>query len=101
MAVYKMYGFFLFQLEIQYGCIYKKVRFNIGPNEKFLWNYKLDWHQIVHEYSLDVGFYEFCRKIPFRKIFILQEEKRTDRQNQIFQEFKKRTARAHNTMDEK
>lgn len=30
-----------------------------------------------------------------------EEEKRTDRQNQIFQEFKKRTARAHNTMDEK
>jgi hypothetical protein len=36
-----------------------------------------------------------------KSLFILQEEKRTDRQNQIFQEFKKRTARAHNTMDEK
>ena len=54
-----------------------------------------------YEYSLDVCFYEFFRKILSRKIFILQEEKRTDRQNQIFQEFKKRTARAHNTMDEK
>lgn len=31
----------------------------------------------------------------------LQEDKRANRQSQVFQEFKKRTARAHSVMDEK
>lgn len=32
---------------------------------------------------------------------LLQEDKRANRQSQVFQEFKKRTARAHSVMDEK
>jgi hypothetical protein len=32
---------------------------------------------------------------------LFQEDKRASRQGQVFQEFKKRTARAHSVMDEK
>lgn len=56
--------------------------------------------------TLFEGVIEFSRFIfkPTTKQnvgILLQEDKRASRQSQVFQEFKKRTARAHSVMDEK
>lgn len=66
--------------------------------------------QKMAEEVLCIAVYTYYKSVPLYLIktllqhtidISLQEDKRANRQSQVFQEFKKRTARAHSVMDEK